>query len=268
MKKLFVLLLTLSLMIGAFCITAVTSSADDSNGIVMTVSGMTENGSKILTEHYYNFEAAWDDAARYAKDHEWMAENGVICIVVDLQADWVAEKGKFGEDNVGFKESTIYIPENTKMMINMQGHTIDRGLTKAEDHGEVIFMGKHSTLIINGGYNNDEEVELGKAEINKDKTVVFIPQFSRMNFGKARQKIEIRTSGTPNVASITKTPLLQKANENVGRSAPPTMPISPLNSGSNTVRAGVPNPTKSANAPIISPMIENFLRVIFCPFTL
>lgn len=161
MKKLFVLLLTLSLMIGVFCITAVASSAEDSNTVVMTVSGMTENGSKILTEHYYNFESAWDDAARYAKDHEWMAQNGVVCIVVDLNADWVAEKGKFGEDNVGFKESTIYVPENAKMMINMQGHTIDRGLTKSEDHGEVIFMGKNSTLIINGGYINDEIVELG-----------------------------------------------------------------------------------------------------------
>jgi hypothetical protein len=51
----------------------------------------------------------------------------------------------------------------------MQGHTIDRGLTKAEDHGEVIFMGKNSTLIINGGYIKDDIVEVGKSELNKDK---------------------------------------------------------------------------------------------------
>ena len=148
-------------MVSTLFATAVSVSAEVSDTVVMTVSGMTENGSKILTEHYYNFESAWNDAARYAKDHEWMQQNGVICIVVDLQADWIAEKGKFGKDNVGFKENTIYIPENTKMMINMQGHTIDRGLTKAEDHGEVIFMGKNSTLIINGGYIDDEIVELG-----------------------------------------------------------------------------------------------------------
>ena len=84
-------------MISTLFATAVSVSADDSNGIVMTVSGMTENGSKILTEHYYNFESAWDDAARYAKDHEWMAQNGVVCIVVDLQADWVAEKANLAK---------------------------------------------------------------------------------------------------------------------------------------------------------------------------
>ena len=161
MKKILASLMLVCVMVSTLFATAVSVSAEDSNTVVMTVSGMTENGSKILTEHYYNFESAWDDAARYAKDHEWMAQNGVVCIVVDLNADWVAEKGKFGEDNVGFKESTIYVPENAKMMINMQGHTIDRGLTKSEDHGEVIFMGKNSTLIINGGYINDEVVELG-----------------------------------------------------------------------------------------------------------
>ena len=161
MKKILASLMLVCVMVSTLFATAVSVSAEDSNTVVMTVSGMTENGSKILTEHYYNFESAWDDAARYAKDHEWMAQNGVVCIVVDLNADWVAEKGKFGEDNVGFKESTIYVPENAKMMINMQGHTIDRGLTKSEDHGEVIFMGKNSSLIINGGYIDDEIVELG-----------------------------------------------------------------------------------------------------------
>ena len=169
MKKLLAILMTICLMASARSMLAVPAAADDSGDIVMTVSGITEDGSIVSTERYTSFADGWNQAAKLAKNRTWMDESGLVYIVVDLLGDWTADdKGEFGSGD-GFKENTICVPENTKMMINMQGHTINRGLTKSEDHGEVIFMGKNSQLIINGGSLKDETVEVGKAEQSKDK---------------------------------------------------------------------------------------------------
>jgi hypothetical protein len=78
--------------------------------------------------------------------------------VVDLLADWKAnEKGVFGDDDgVGFPEGTIYIPEKARVLLNMNGHTIDRGLgDRNRFDGEVIYIDEKADVIINGGKSGD-----------------------------------------------------------------------------------------------------------------
>jgi hypothetical protein len=40
----------------------------------------------------------------------------------------------------GFAWSTIYVPENANISLNLNGHTINRGLEDSEDDGEVIYI--------------------------------------------------------------------------------------------------------------------------------
>ena len=158
MKKIFIVVMALCLMVGAFCIT----SSAETEKVVIRVAGMTENGSIILPETYTSFKDGWNRAAELAQKHEWMDENGIVRIVVDLYDDWNAPgNGKFGS-GTGFENDTIRVPGGTKMMINMNGHSINRGKTSYEYNGEVIFMGKKSELVINGGQYGDEIVKLGE----------------------------------------------------------------------------------------------------------
>ena len=152
MKKIFAILMTICLLAGALSITAF--AADEP---VMTVSGMTKDGPVKIAD-YTSFEAGWNFAMEKAKDSKYLDNNQYDRIVVDFFADWKAnEEGVFGDDDgVGFPEDTIYIPEKARVMLNMNGHTIDRGLgARNQFDGEVIYIDENADVIINGGKNGD-----------------------------------------------------------------------------------------------------------------
>ncbi len=152
MKRIFAILMTICLLAGALSITAF--AADEP---VMTVSGLTKDGP-VKIEDYTSFEAGWNFAMEKAKDSKYLDNNQYDRIVVDLFADWKAnEEGVFGDDDgVGFPEDTIYIPEKARVMLNMNGHTIDRGLgDRNQFDGEVIYIDEKADVIINGGKSGD-----------------------------------------------------------------------------------------------------------------
>ena len=153
MKKIFAILMTICLLAGALSITAF--AADEP---VMTVSGMTKDGTTVKIADYTSFEAGWNFAMEKAKDSKYLDNNQYDRIVVDFFADWTAnEEGVFGDDDgVGFPEDTIYIPEEARVMLNMNGHTIDRGLgDRNQFDGEVIYIDEKADVIINGGKSGD-----------------------------------------------------------------------------------------------------------------
>ena len=153
MKKIFAILMTICLLAGALSITAF--AADEP---VMTVSGLTKDGPVKIGD-YTSFEAGWNFAMEKAIDNEYLENNDYDRIVVDLLTDWNANaEGEFGDsDGVGFRQSTIYVPDSARVMLNMNGHTIDRGLgDNNELDGEVICIEEDSDVIINGGKNGDE----------------------------------------------------------------------------------------------------------------
>ena len=152
MKRIFAILMTICLLAGALSITAF--AADEP---VMTVSGLTKDGTVKIAD-YTSFEAGWNFAMEKAKDSKYLDNNQYDRILVDLFADWAAnEEGVFGDDDgVGFPEYTIYIPEKARVMLNMNGHTIDRGLgDRNQFDGEVIYIDEKADVIINGGKSGD-----------------------------------------------------------------------------------------------------------------
>ena len=142
---LFAMIMTICLMASALCVT--TFAADEpATGVVMTVSGLTKDGP-VKIEDYTSFEAGWNFAMEKAKDSKYLDNNQYDRIVVDLHDNWKANaKGEFGDDDgVGFPEYTIYIPEKARVMLNMNGHTIDRGLgDRNQFDGEVIYIDEKS----------------------------------------------------------------------------------------------------------------------------
>ena len=72
-------------------------------------------------------------------------------IVVDFYADWVATKGEFCDDGEGFSYDAIYVPENARVTLNLNGHTINRNRTSCDFDGEVICVEQNADVIINEG---------------------------------------------------------------------------------------------------------------------
>lgn len=138
---------------------------------VIRLSGLKADETSILIGGYSSFEAGWEAAVDFAKDHSYMDNNNFERIVVDLLADWNAnEKGEFVKSSSdGFKNSTIYVPSETYITINLNQHTINRGLgDRNELDGEVIFVAEEANLIINGGTISGGNSDNGAGGIHVD----------------------------------------------------------------------------------------------------
>ena len=155
MKKIFAIILTLCMMTSLLCFTVF---AEEGTGdVVISISGLKADGTTIGLNSWTNFADGWEAAVDFAEDEDFMEDNDLIRIVVDFYADWNANaKGEFGKSSWdGFQYSTIYVPSDTRMTINLNGHTINRGLTKCKYNGEVICINDDADLIINGGKSGD-----------------------------------------------------------------------------------------------------------------
>ena len=141
-----------------------TFAADDS--VVMEVSGLKKDGKTIVSLNFWTkFADGWECAVDFAEDDDFMEEQDLDRIIVDFYADWNANgDGEFGKSSWdGFQFSTIYVPSNTKITINLNGHTINRGLGDNNEYdGEVICVNDNADLIINGGKSGDPFVKPGE----------------------------------------------------------------------------------------------------------
>ena len=142
---------------------------------VIRLHGLKVDGSSILIGGYSTFEEGWEAAVDFAEDHDYMDGNKYERIVVDLLADWNAnEKGEFAKrSSDGFKNSTIYVPSETYITINLNQHTINRGLgDRNELDGEVIFVAEEANLIINGGTISGGNSDNGAGGIHIDDEAI------------------------------------------------------------------------------------------------
>lgn len=148
LKKIIAIIMTVCLVASVFCVSA--SAAESS---VLRVSGMKTDGSLATIKDYDTFETGWDEAMEYADDEDFMEDNGYDRIVIDFYADWTANsKGEFGSSRLlGFQYSTIYVPDDARITVNLNGNTINRGLTEREYDGEVIYIDDDADVIINDG---------------------------------------------------------------------------------------------------------------------
>ncbi|MBR4872641.1 MAG: right-handed parallel beta-helix repeat-containing protein [Clostridia bacterium] len=128
---------------------------------VLGVSVIFGGGSTEFSQYYKTFESGWQAVLDHA-----VADSGYDRIIVDLYADWNV-KG-------GFMVGAVEIPENAKVTINMNGHTIDANLTDDIINGEVLYIGVGADVVINdgtitGGYSNNGA---GGIHIKENATVV------------------------------------------------------------------------------------------------
>ena len=162
MKKIFATIMTICLLVTVFCITSFSAEAS-TEGVAIRVSGLKENGTPVEIENadFKDFAEGWEAAVDYACSDDFMEQNDLFRIVVDFYADWNAnEEGEFGKSSwTGFQYSTIYVPSDVRITINLNGHTINRGLKKWEYDGEVICINDNADVIINGGKSGDLIVE-------------------------------------------------------------------------------------------------------------
>ena len=145
MKKFLVILMAVCMLASMLCISAFAAEST----AVMKV----QYGSEV--KEFSNFEDGWNYAMEQA--------NGKKEVYVTLLADWIAVDGCFSDDFIngdGFSSDTIYFNDDVTMTLDLNGHTIDRGLTVSEIDGEVIFINDDANVTIKngtikGGYSNN-----------------------------------------------------------------------------------------------------------------
>lgn len=182
MKKIFTIFVAICLLAIALCIPSFAADAPAA-GTVIRVSALKTGGSPEVIDDYTSFEAGWNAAVTLASSKNLNA-NGYERIIVDFYADWNSnDKGEFGnDDGTGFDNSTLLIPGDTTITLNLNGYTINRGLTTVIEDGEVMYIGSDANVTINngtisGGYSNNgaggihsngARVELNNVNIEKN----------------------------------------------------------------------------------------------------
>ena len=191
MRKLLAFVLSLCMVASMLCITAFAANTPSEEvppaaGTVIRVSGLKPDEEKPeIVQEYTNHAAGWEAAIDLARSSEEMKTKGFIRVVVDLYADWTAVKGEFCNSGDGFNWDAIYFPDDVRVTVNMNGHTIDRGIRDAYQYnGEVMYIDENADVIINngtitGGYscngaggihvNDDAKVTLNNVNVVRNK---------------------------------------------------------------------------------------------------
>ena len=153
MKKFIVVIMTLCMMVSALCV-PVFAAPDLFKEVVISVRALKEDATFEVIGEYSELDDGWNAAMDIAESSSEMEDNNYDRIVVDLWVDWTADDGWFTDDILqgdGFKWRTIYVPTDARVTLNMNGHTINRGLTCDEADGAVIYIAENADVIINDG---------------------------------------------------------------------------------------------------------------------
>ncbi len=153
MRKICSFILVICLMAMVLCVNAFAAEAP-AEGIVLRVSGETGSGEIVFYDDYEDHAAGWEAAIDLARNSSEMKAKGFKRVVVDFYADWNAgdANGVFGSSSGdGFQYSTIYVPDDVRITLNLNGHTIDRGLVEWEYDGEVMYIDADADVVINDG---------------------------------------------------------------------------------------------------------------------
>lgn len=153
MKNVFAILMAMCMLRGLLCITAF--ATEPAAGVVLRVSALKEGDTPEYESigDYDSFEDGWNAAMELA-DSDAMETNNYDRVVVDLYDDWTAVDGQFTEafrNGSGFDWDAIYVQDGVRITLNMNGHTINRGLTEWENNGEVMCIDEDADVIIHDG---------------------------------------------------------------------------------------------------------------------
>ena len=103
MKKIFAILMTICLMVGALSITAFAADtptdelpAPASDVVIRVTARDKKTAEDVLIQDYTEFDEGWEGAIDFAKDEE--EREKYFRVIVDFYGDWTAdEDGVFGD---------------------------------------------------------------------------------------------------------------------------------------------------------------------------
>ena len=155
MRRLFAILITVCMMASMLCMAVLTASAEEiappAQDILLRVTALKKDDTIELVKDYKVMADGWSAAMALAQNSETMQEKEYTRVIVDIYADWNAADATFGSVGVGFSYGTIAIPAGANVTLNLNGHTINRGLTEKKNNGEVICISDDADVIINNG---------------------------------------------------------------------------------------------------------------------
>ena len=131
------LLLSLIILTGGLPISISATSA--ANVAELWIDGELESASAD------SFEDLWVKAVKLAPLKT--DKNKKPTVVFKLLADWKADSGSFG-DGIGFKNGALAVPANRIITLDLNGHVLNRGLTKAVSGGTVLYICKGANLTV------------------------------------------------------------------------------------------------------------------------
>lgn len=153
MKKILATLMAIFMLASALSIVSFTAFAENepAPGTVLRISAVKSDGkTTIVVKDHTNFETGWNEAITLVSPKS-MKENKYTRIIVDFYADWKANAdGEFGS-GAGFSFSTLSIPDDASITLNLNGHKIDRDLKEWEYDGEVLYINEGANVTINDG---------------------------------------------------------------------------------------------------------------------
>ena len=133
MKKIFAIIMTACLLASLLSVTAFAADAP-AEGVVLRVSALKRDDTTVVIQDYRAFEDGWNAAMELAVNSKELNANDYARVIVDIYADWNAnDDGEFTEDffnGKGFNWDAIYFQPNVRMTLNLNGYTINRGLTE------------------------------------------------------------------------------------------------------------------------------------------
>ena len=106
---------------------------------VIRVSTLLADGTIVSSDYYKTFADGW----RAAMENAIMDDYGHV--VVDLYGDWNTKEVPPASNYV------VSIPENANVILNMNGHTINRNQAGTKVNGEVMYIGANANVTINDG---------------------------------------------------------------------------------------------------------------------
>ena len=168
-------LMAIGVTLGISNAKGITNNLLSSSNKIENVSEMSEEEIPPISEEIFldgdtcaEQLAKWNDAITKS-----LANGGSQHILVTMTKDWIAPttgNHEFGEEtSVGIDVGRIFVPKNALITLDLNGCTIDRGLTTATKEGTVIRVSGVLTLKdscfdyakIMQAYNNDHNVDLG-----------------------------------------------------------------------------------------------------------
>ena len=144
------------------------SKQTNAKGAVATIHLGKASVSDPANDVYYfsNFANGWGEAIEYAKEAYTTDNNAYVRVI--LEANWAPNGGSFGSTD-NFDKGRILSPENTNIVIDLNGYEIDRKLAEGTADGQVIIVKGNLTIEdssngggkITGGYNKSDSNAIG-----------------------------------------------------------------------------------------------------------